>query len=662
MTLADTLTITNVLRLTAALFLFAGPGLAIAIVLGLRDRFDRTCTIVLAYGLSLSFWAILLAWLELLGIRLGPWLVLAILVLGWTIALVFRGQSIPTIHTPKPSIPLSRIALWSFVALTVGTGLWALRGVVTGLGSDSYHHTLIAQLILDSGGLPQSYAPYAPLVTFRYHYGFHAWIAVMAWLTGMEPRVLVPVLGGVLLGFCALSTGFLAESVTRSRVAAPIAAGITGLVSVFPAFYVNWGRYPQLAGLALTPIFLGMLWIWIDEGVRGRFIPLLGVLAAGIALTHYRVTLMTALGAATIILTEGLLRKKTDRWRMVPGIVKMAALALLLGGPWLWHVARSWNEGFPVAFGSSGPSFFSLDRLGQNALAFPTNAALIGITIAALLTGAVLRNFAILEMAVYALGLVVFSGPRFSWLHMDTVTVVMSLYFPAAVVIAAATVDLARKPRYRFRLLPSLAAAGGMVLLTVGAYGHATIVEPGAGYVTQADMAAMAWIRDNVPKDALFMVNTYHFGFNDRYVISIDAGYWIPLLADRQTVTAPMIYPAERAATPDFLDGLVALDRLNGGLTTPHSLGLLEQMGVTHVFVGRRGGLIDVEALLSSPQFVREYSADSVYVFRITYPAAHKAHTPNPPLQAVGGLNVPAQGEPVGHGLPYAPAHVRPPS
>ena len=61
------------------------------------------------------------------------------------------------------------------------------------------------------------------------------------------------------------------------------------------------------------------------------------------------------------------------------------------------------------------------------------------------------------------------------------------------------------------------------------------------------------------------------------------------------------------------------MDRLNGELTSPQAIGLLEQIGATHVYVGKRGGLINVEALLSSPHFVREYSADSVYVFRIAY-------------------------------------------
>ena len=33
-----------------------------------------------------------------------------------------------------------------------------------------------------------------------------------------------------------------------------ITGAITGLISVFPMFYVNWSRYPQLAGIALVPV------------------------------------------------------------------------------------------------------------------------------------------------------------------------------------------------------------------------------------------------------------------------------------------------------------------------------------------------------------------------------------------------------------------------
>ena len=113
------------------------------------------------------------------------------------------------------------------------------------------------------------------------------------------------------------------------------------------------------------------------------------------------------------------------------------------------------------------------------------------------------------------------------------------------------------------------------------------------------------------------MVNTYHWDFMPDFIIGIDAGYWLPLLADRQTVTMPMTFSIERGATPNLLPDLVALDSLNGQLTTPAAVRALRSAGITHVFVGAKGGNIDVEALLASPAFERLYSDAGSYVFRL---------------------------------------------
>jgi hypothetical protein len=153
-------------------------------------------------------------------------------------------------------------------------------------------------------------------------------------------------------------------------------------------------------------------------------------------------------------------------------------------------------------------------------------------------------------------------------------------------------------------------------LVVWGSVAVGSTAAPSSAFVRRDDLPAMAWIQSNTPESAYFLVNTYTWDFVPRYVVGSDAGYWIPLLAGRRTVTLPMTYVMERAASPDLVDRLVALDLLDGELTSPQALALLTQEGITHVYIGARGGPIVVDELLRSPAFELEYQNGSAYVFR----------------------------------------------
>lgn len=167
-------------------------------------------------------------------------------------------------------------------------------------------------------------------------------------------------------------------------------------------------------------------------------------------------------------------------------------------------------------------------------------------------------------------------------------------------------------------------SAGLIGLAVWGAVSIANIVETNAPYVQADDLPAMDWIRNNTPASARFMVNTFHFDFSDDYVLGSDAGYWLPLLAGRATITAPMTYTAERAASPDFLQRLVAFNRLNGNLNTPEAMALLQKEGITHVYVGQRGGPIAAAELMKSPNFKLVYQSGSAYVFELVNAAGQR--------------------------------------
>jgi hypothetical protein len=48
----------------------------------------------------------------------------------------------------------------------------------------------------------------------------------------------------------------LAQRLTGRAWAGVLGALVTGLVSLIPAYYVNWGRYSQLAGQVILPVLM----------------------------------------------------------------------------------------------------------------------------------------------------------------------------------------------------------------------------------------------------------------------------------------------------------------------------------------------------------------------------------------------------------------------
>jgi hypothetical protein len=144
--------------------------------------------------------------------------------------------------------------------------------------------------------------------------------------------------------------------------------------------------------------------------------------------------------------------------------------------------------------------------------------------------------------------------------------------------------------------------------------------------VTRPDIRAAEWIQENTPQNARFLVNSF-FAYGDTVIVGSDGGWWLPLLAERQTTLPPLTYGSERGPRPDnilWVDTLTS-EFQNKGITHPDMLALLRERGVTYVYVGQRQGRVNYNGpyvlnpseLLSSPFFRLIYHQDRVWIFEV---------------------------------------------
>ncbi len=586
--------------LVVILLLFL-PGLALLGALGFALDLELISTITLAPGLSICVVALFYLWANALGIPITIVSLEVLLVAALPLAVL-------AVRRASLRIGWDMVGLAILFVLATATQLAIVNRVDVPLWGDSYQHTLIVRLLLDHHGLFSNWAPYADLQSFTYHFGFHSFAASLATLAGLSAPEAVIVSAQSLAVVAALTSAGFARATGARQVGILTAMVVVSFFSPMPSYFVNWGRDTQLAGLVVLGS-VGALWLRSFRIFPGRrrlclaLLALLAIVVAGLGLTHYREVLIWGMFVVAWLITEVGLSKKSDLSRGAACLASAGIVcigALLLAGPWLPRLldfaqnaqglpspSVSWSAEYN-AFGDFG--FFvpwpllalAAAGLGWRLLRRGSDAIMLALWVAGCFAvanlpllgrpaGSLVNNFAV------EIGLFVPVSIGIGWLADDLVFFLRKRMGPAG----------RKTPRYKF--FPAVTFGVLFGLACVGSTYQIGILDRNQALVLDGDRLALNWIRSSTPSNARFLVNSF-LGMGGTVAVGSDAGWWLPLLAERQTTLPPVNYTDERmpSGQRDLVHQLAAFPPNAWG--TPAGLRLLRQARVSYIFLGAAGG------------------------------------------------------------------------
>jgi hypothetical protein len=399
-----------------------------------------------------------------------------------------------------------------------------------------------------------------------------------------------------------------------------------------PAYYASWGRYTQLTGLLLLAGAVVATLGWLEaERWDTRRLVLATLLLSGLMLTHARVTVF---GACFLIVY--LLFQTQDYWRGgQPAMLRrlwlqagaLGAMVLGVSGPWLAQVL----SGAYAALQATPAGLQAVPSYNVFPWAFllvPNNRELMALAAVGAVSGLVQRRKETLWLLGWCglVALVVNPG----WLglaslgFMNNATAVIALFVPLSVLTGQAFLILwdlvpAWLSRLASRDIQAVVRAALALFVALagvwGAKGMISIVNPATVLATAEDMAAMQWIAENTPTDAVFVINTHHWQLGT--FAGTDGGYWIPQLTGRKTLLPDLSYSYGH---PDYVQRIREMAQLVSELenaNAPDFLKLLDVEQVTHIYVGAKGGPLKPQMFLSNARYRTVYSTGAVWIFAV---------------------------------------------
>jgi hypothetical protein len=617
--------------------LFLLPGLALLLWLLPDLDEDWFGWLSLSAGLSLAVFPLLLLWTQTMGgIRLGSlaiWGVLGActLLIGWRLRL--RPDILGAVRRTPRELSLLLVLL---IGGVIGLRLWTIRGLTVPLWADSYQHTMMAQLIADNGGLFDTWLPYAPLKSFTYHYGFHSAAAFFHWLTGMDMPRSVLIVGQLLNALAAFTIYPLAVRLTGNRWVGVVAVLTAAVLSPMPGFYVNWGRYTQLAGQVILLVALWFTWEMTDHPrLDWKRLSLALIAVAGLALTHYRVMLfyVVILPGWWLVYFVFDKQRRPNRMHSLGRLALLGGLALLVISPWIANVvsSRLAQQQLSIATQGDKRDLYRTDYSRFRNIRNIMPVQMLGAIGVGFIFSLVRKRTLAFFIGLWVGALFFLANPDLLTLPgkgvVDNFAVLISLYIPASIMVGYGVISVVQYGRLYWQRTPW---AVGLLVIGVSLWAarvHIHMVDPAAFMlVTSTDEQAMAWIEANTPPDARFLINGV-FVYGGSGVVGSDAGWWIPLLAGRENTIPPLTYVSEMPFSPDYprqVHSLMA-ELQDSDLSTTEGLALLKENRITHIYIGQREGrvwnpgapLLSVETLFAAPYYEPVYHEDQVWIFEV---------------------------------------------
>jgi len=589
--------------------------------------------LALALGTGVCFWPLALLWSTAAGVAwssgglrlvlfagLGLWLVQSLQAARRRRGSAWRGSAWPGVEA------------WALTAVLAAAGAARFaqaQSLVVPAWVDGLHHTVVTQLIVEAGRLPSSLHPYVAVDRFYYHYGFHTLAAVVAMTARMPAAAAVLVVGQALSAATVLTVWVLARRALHSPAAAVVAAAVPATLYSFPAYYVSWSRYSQLAGLVALPV----AWMLTAEasrrGASWRLPGLAALAAGGLALVHYRVAVFYGLGVLLWVLWR-LASERRDRAPAAAALLGRLSLVAAGGAalalPWLAGTLG----GGARAMAAASPGWLrgppGVDEVPGWLFSARNNAFWIGLAVRGLLLGLVRRVALAGGVAAFLTLAALLVRPDWlglphSWV-LPPFSLAISLYLPVALgvglladaglALLGPVVGPARGRRGACAVAVALAVAGMVA--------SRDILNPATVLVQPADVAAATWVERNTAPDARFLVSTAHWHLGTHR--GLDGGYWLPLLARRQASVPPALYPYGDPEVVRRIDRLSALAASGDALSDAELMDLMRQLDATHVYVGPAAvgaaGKLSAERLRRVAGLVEVYARDGAHVFALT--------------------------------------------
>ncbi|MDM8531048.1 hypothetical protein QUF63_07735 [Anaerolineales bacterium HSG25] len=612
------------------------PGSALLLWLGPSpNSFNHIEWLAMTAGLTVATYPVLLLVASLVGLPFGP-ISLTLLLL---LALVAIGLHVAThnriLTTPQISLSPPIVLFWVIFTLSAITRIVIIRGQDFPMWGDSYHHTVISQLLVERGGLFTDWRPYADIVTMTYHFGFHTFVAVYHWLAGTEIQTSVLVIGQTLNLLTVLAAFLLGRQLGGNDWAGAFAALITGLISDYPMYYVNWGRYTQLAGQIILPSMMVLTWHTLKtDSFNPKLLILNSLGVAGLALTHYRVLFFYPCFVLAILLlhvfeTDSPLRRL---WADMRHLALIALGSLFLIIPWIWNVAGSklWVIQSTLAQQDKKHRYVQQLITDNGSIFDHASALLILLAFLGLIWGCWHRQRGVFLIGIWSMLLFVLAYPHlFNLPGTALITyfaVLIATYIPLSVL---AGYIMAKVSQMLIALHHRLAWIIVLVAIGVGLMGmpeRIALFNPKNSHMTKPDLQTMTWIRENLPASVRFWINN-RLAYSGTIVAGTDAGWWLPFLTGRNSLVMPMAYGTEITEPPTHARKMVELYWFiqEHDFSSPEVWKQLKDNGVSHIYIGQRHGevwrgpekILDSKMLQTAPFYRPIYQRDLVWIFEV---------------------------------------------
>lgn len=594
----------------ATLLVLPLPGL-LAIVYLRFDEWDYVSAAVAALGLGMSGWALLWLWLSAVGIPVTETLLLLLLGAGW--GAFIAGQLFINDLPPRP-LTLKHLPLLLLVGFGLALRLLAVRDIEFLPWVDATRHALITSVLVSDRMWLTDYQPFLDVGYGTYHYGFHTLPATMLQMFNFDLNTLLLGLAQWLNALIPLAVYTGVWLLRRRRLPALIAAFLVTIPFFFPAFYTSWGRLTQLMGMLLLPPLMGLTWE-MAYGRRTRQLDwVTAVLTAGLFLVHFRVLLLFVVWVLMLWIV------KPSR-RIVSGVATMAVAILLVVPQLVRLTAFAEPTGLVSQISGYNQLPTAYYAIGWERLFVGGAAAAVLIALVAFVRRADWSQPVLLLALWVAL---MFALLNSSWLGLPETWVinmnsmVITLFFPIAAVIGLVAAEIwwwLQQQSQPIRLTGA-AAAGGIfsTLLLFGVMFQINMINDRTVFAKAADADALRWAAELLPADAV-VANSAWLWLGDTYA-GEDGAAWLLPLTGLQTTTPPAdyIYDLELSQRVNaFNEASAAID----DWSTAASAEFLRSHGVTHLYVGARGGQFKPEQLEANAELRRLYAQDGVFIYEI---------------------------------------------